>query len=328
MTEDGAMEAEAKQRAARTAGIAVSVEREGDRVAIRAAGYGDAAERLPEVAAAVRRLPHRWFRAAGTLALFRGWTPQPRPVCEAWLEDGGSSGDVRPLLLLHELESLGGAEGCRLTAEAGRRILIESFPDSECIQKRPGGGGEHGNEGGILSLSRSGEECGGSGEWSRDAAVDVLYSCGMLDLEGVEARLRRMEQGLAEREREIARLREACDAAGEARSRERPLAELGRERAGVLRREASARLRAVQLFRGARPGDGARLELIESEETEPATLREIHARVTQEFEALYPTEPRSEAAAAGRERVRWDWGRYRIGGAAGDDSREGGRRKA
>jgi len=283
--------------------VPVTIERDGDRVTVFADSFGDVSERFPDAVNELRKIPERSFRLEGGIALYRGWTVQPREVCESWLEGPGEGTGVRALLIIRDPLHLGERDLADTDLAERAGILNRMVRDSEHIQKRTAGNSDE-----VVPANDSIKEA-----HRAEIATDVLYTCGYLDLEGVEARLADMRRRIGERDGTIEELRTRVERADEERGADGPLVELGRSCVEGWRREAVSRLRAIGITRGGAGENDPRLRILEDPETNPDTIRELHRRITDEFRALYPTEPVSVASRGNSSgRVRWDWDAYRI----------------
>jgi hypothetical protein len=309
------MNGTAKEMSKPLDGIPVLIERDGDRIAIHAGGFGEVSDRLEELVGDLRGREQTAFRLKGTLMVYRGWTPQPEEVCEASLTDPDERSGSRVLLLIDDVEALSGKTLDGLSYEERFRILADNFPDSDGFQKRflDVSGGQDRHDSGAPAIPAVWEKAESTRDHSSSSAVDVLYSCGYLDLEGVEARLTRMRQRLEARDAEVRALQGRIAKHEEKEANAEPLLELGRTCLERFCREATSRLRAIQLHRGERPEDTARLTILESNAPDPVVVRELHRSITDEFQALYPTGRSSAPTDTGDStRVRWDWDSFRI----------------
>jgi len=297
------------------AGLPVTVLRENGELRLEAEGFGDITDRFPEIVESFEKDLGRSFRLAGELVFYRGWTRQPVEVAETVLESAETPKELRPLLILRDVECVDGRFTEDLDVRNRQHTLEELVRDSDVIQRRGPRG--HLTEDSVTS-SRTAEAYGNDQDGretdrSMDGAVDVLYSCGYLDLEGVEARLAKMKREIGERDAAIDDLRGRIERQDAERDAEESLVDLGRSRLDEWRNEAVARIRAIRTSRGEEPGDDPRIRLLEDPDPEPATIRDIHRKVTEEFNALFSTEPASIAwVGAERDRVRWDWDSFRI----------------
>lgn len=144
----------------------------------------------------------------------------------------------------------------------------------------------------------------------------------ILDVRQLARQCRRLEQELEEEKRQWADRDEKLAKITSETESDWRYAEFGRREADRLKREALARLRAVVHYTGDQERLQAAEKTLSGETLAPGEIAALHQRISDEFQALYPTRPCSHPAGGDFEQAAGPggWDGYRI---RRDEARQG-----